>query len=41
MFDETLSNIVNRTDGAVGALIMGLDGIPVKKYKKKNTKNKR
>lgn len=29
MFDETLSNIVDRTDGAVGALIMGLDGIPV------------
>lgn len=29
MFDETLRDIVNRTDGAVGALIMGLDGIPV------------
>lgn len=29
MFDEALKNIVARTDGAVGALIMGLDGISV------------
>jgi predicted regulator of Ras-like GTPase activity (Roadblock/LC7/MglB family) len=29
MFDEILKNIVARTDGAVGALIMGLDGISV------------
>lgn len=29
MFDETLKSIVANTDGAVGALIMGLDGISV------------
>jgi len=29
MFDETLSAIVASTEGAVGALIMGLDGISV------------
>jgi predicted regulator of Ras-like GTPase activity (Roadblock/LC7/MglB family) len=29
MFDETLRRIVETTDGAVGALIMGLDGICV------------
>ena len=29
MFDETLKNVVAHTDGAVGALIMGLDGISV------------
>ena len=29
MFEETLRHIVDRTDGAVGALIMGLDGISV------------
>ena len=29
MFDETLRTIVDGPDGAVGALIMGLDGIPV------------
>jgi predicted regulator of Ras-like GTPase activity (Roadblock/LC7/MglB family) len=29
MFDETLRSIVATTDGAVGALIMGLDGISV------------
>ncbi len=34
MFDETLKSIVDRTDGAVGALIMGLDGIPVARIDK-------
>ena len=29
MFQETLRQIVEKTDGAVGALIMGLDGISV------------
>ena len=29
MFDETLKTIVARTQGAVGAVIMGLDGISV------------
>jgi predicted regulator of Ras-like GTPase activity (Roadblock/LC7/MglB family) len=29
MFDETLQSIVAKTDGAVGAVIMGLDGISV------------
>ena len=28
-FEETLRTIVERTDGAVGAVIMGLDGISV------------
>jgi predicted regulator of Ras-like GTPase activity (Roadblock/LC7/MglB family) len=29
MFDETLKTIVTKTEGAVGAVIMGLDGISV------------
>ncbi len=29
MFDETLKAILSKSDGAVGALIMGLDGICV------------
>jgi predicted regulator of Ras-like GTPase activity (Roadblock/LC7/MglB family) len=29
MFDETLRNILSRTEGAVGAVITGLDGISV------------
>jgi predicted regulator of Ras-like GTPase activity (Roadblock/LC7/MglB family) len=29
MFDETLRSIIAKTDGAVGALIMGIDGISV------------
>jgi predicted regulator of Ras-like GTPase activity (Roadblock/LC7/MglB family) len=29
MFDETLRTIVTKTEGAVGALIMGIDGISV------------
>jgi hypothetical protein len=29
MFDETLRSIVAKTEGAVGALIMGIDGISV------------
>jgi predicted regulator of Ras-like GTPase activity (Roadblock/LC7/MglB family) len=29
MFDKTLQSIVTRTDGAIGAVIMGLDGISV------------
>lgn len=31
MFKETLSRIVERTEGATGALIMGMDGIAVEK----------
>jgi predicted regulator of Ras-like GTPase activity (Roadblock/LC7/MglB family) len=31
MFKETLNNIVERTEGAMGAIIMGTDGIAVEK----------
>lgn len=31
MFKEALLNILHRTEGSVGVLIMGLDGIPVEK----------
>lgn len=31
MFKETLTRVVERTEGAVGALIMGTDGIAVEK----------
>ena len=37
MFDEILKNIVARTDGAVGALIMGLDGISVARAGEEST----
>jgi len=37
MFDETLKSIVDRTDGAVGALIMGLDGISVARVEQPST----
>ena len=32
MFKEALQTIVNRTDGSLGALIMGADGLSVEKY---------
>ncbi len=31
MFKDTLNSIVERTEGAIGAIIMGTDGIPVEK----------
>ncbi len=31
MFRETLQGVIDRTDGATGALIMGVDGIAVEK----------
>ena len=32
MFAETLKKVVDHVDGAVAAVIMGLDGIPVETY---------
>jgi len=32
MFKEALQNIVNNTDGSLGALIMGADGLSVEKF---------
>lgn len=32
MFAETLKKVVDNVDGAVAAVIMGLDGIPVETY---------
>ena len=32
MFKETLKLIVEKTDGAVGAVIMGTDGLPVERF---------
>lgn len=34
MFKETLQSIIERTEGAIGALIMGTDGIAVEKVMK-------
>ncbi len=31
-FSETLSGMVHRVDGAVSAMIIGLDGMPVEEY---------
>ena len=31
-FSDILKQVVNGTDGALGALIVGLDGIPVEEY---------
>jgi predicted regulator of Ras-like GTPase activity (Roadblock/LC7/MglB family) len=31
MFKETLQSVIDRTEGATGALIMGIDGIAVEK----------
>jgi predicted regulator of Ras-like GTPase activity (Roadblock/LC7/MglB family) len=31
MFKETLENIIERTEGSLGALIMGIDGIAVER----------
>jgi predicted regulator of Ras-like GTPase activity (Roadblock/LC7/MglB family) len=31
-FSEILKEVVNNTEGALGALIVGLDGIPVEEY---------
>ena len=32
MFKETLQTIVEKTDGSLGALIMGVDGLSVEKF---------
>ena len=32
MFSEQLKQIIDRTDGGVGALVMGLDGIAIESY---------
>ena len=32
MFKETLQSIVDKTDGSLGALIMGADGLSVEKF---------
>jgi predicted regulator of Ras-like GTPase activity (Roadblock/LC7/MglB family) len=32
MFKEVLQNIVEKTDGSLGALIMGVDGLSVEKF---------
>ncbi len=32
MFKEALQTILEKTDGAVGAVIMGTDGLPVEKF---------
>jgi predicted regulator of Ras-like GTPase activity (Roadblock/LC7/MglB family) len=32
MFKEALQSIVEKTDGALGAVIMGTDGLPVEKF---------
>jgi predicted regulator of Ras-like GTPase activity (Roadblock/LC7/MglB family) len=34
MFRETLENIIERTEGSLGALIMGIDGIAVERLLK-------
>ena len=34
MFKETLENIMERTEGSLGALIMGIDGIAVERLLK-------
>ena len=31
-FSDILKNVVSRTEGAIGALVVGLDGIPVEEY---------
>ncbi len=36
MFAETLKKVVDNVDGAVAAVIMGLDGIPVETYVRQN-----
>lgn len=36
MFAETLKKVVDNVDGALAAVIMGLDGIPVETYVKAN-----
>jgi predicted regulator of Ras-like GTPase activity (Roadblock/LC7/MglB family) len=38
VFNEQLKKIVDRTDGGVGGLIMGLDGIAVASYVADNSK---
>ncbi len=35
-FADILQEVVNGTEGALGALIVGLDGIPVEEYSVKN-----
>ena len=38
MFAETLRKVVDNVDGALAAVIMGLDGIPVDTYVRQNDK---
>ena len=37
MFAETLKKVVDNVDGALAAVIMGLDGIPVDSYIRQNS----
>lgn len=36
MFAETLKKVVDNVDGAIAAVVMGLDGIPVDSYVRQN-----
>lgn len=36
MFAETLKKVVDNVDGAIAAVVMGLDGIPVESYVRQN-----
>ena len=36
MFAETLRKVVDNVDGAIAAVVMGLDGIPVETYVRQN-----
>ena len=38
MFTETLKKIVDNVDGGIGAVIMGVDGIPVDGYTRRSDK---
>lgn len=38
MFADTLRKVVDNVDGALAAVIMGLDGIPVETYVRQNDK---
>lgn len=37
MFEQTLNEVVSKTEGAVGALIMGLDGISIARAGERET----
>lgn len=38
MFAETLRKVVDNVDGAIAAVVMGLDGIPVESYVRQSDK---